>query len=91
MAAESLVLLPQDTTSLNYGGLKQTQGLGKINHEGSLGFAPALDAGVEPRGGSLGCCDAQCWGREGINQEEPAVGRNGKSLDQKESARWVRA
>jgi len=38
MAAESLVLLPQEHHSLNYGGLKQTQGLGKINHEGSLGL-----------------------------------------------------
>ena len=91
MAAESLVLLPQDTTSLNYGGLKQTQGLGKINHEGSLGLHLHSTLALNGAGIPLGVVDAQCWGREAINQEDPAVGRNGKSLDQKESARWVKS
>lgn len=89
MAAESLVLLAQDTTSLNYSGLKQTEGLGKINHEGSLGLHLHSTLALNGAGVPLGLVDAQCWGRE--PQEDEAVGRNAKSLDQKESARWVKS
>lgn len=89
MAAESLVLLAQDTTSLNYSGLKQTAGLGQINHEGSLGLHLHSTLAMNRAGVPLGVVDAQCWGRE--PQEDEAVGRNAKSLDQKESARWVKS
>jgi glutamate 5-kinase len=33
MAAEKVVLLPQDTTTLNYTGLRQTSGLGPLGEE----------------------------------------------------------
>ena len=89
MAAESLVLLAQDTTSLNYSGLKQTEGLGQINHEGSLGLHLHSTLAINRAGVPLGVVDAQCWGRE--PQADEGVGRNAKSLDQKESARWVKS
>jgi hypothetical protein len=89
MAAESLVLLAQDTTSLNYSGLKQTEGLGQINHEGSLGLHLHSTLALNRAGVPLGVVDAQCWGRE--PKEDEGVGRNAKSLDQKESARWVKS
>ena len=38
MAAEPVVLLPQDTTSLNYNSLHQTEGLGPINPQGTRGL-----------------------------------------------------
>jgi hypothetical protein len=38
MAAEPLVLLPQDTTGLNYSGLKQTRGLGPLGDEKGQGL-----------------------------------------------------
>jgi hypothetical protein len=38
MAAEPVVLLPQDTTSLNYNRLHQTAGLGPINPQGTRGL-----------------------------------------------------
>lgn len=88
MAAEPLVLLAQDTTSLNYSGLKQTEGLGPINHEGSLGLHLHSTLVMDRAGVPLGVVDAQCWGRE---PQEEGVGRNAKSLDQKESARWVKS
>lgn len=89
MAAEPLVLLPQDTTSLNYSGLKQTKGLGKINHEGSLGLHLHSTLALNAAGVPLGVVDAQCWGREPGKEETPGLGRNAKSVDQKESVRWV--
>lgn len=91
MAAEPLVLLPQDTTSLNYGGLKQTEGLGQINHEGSLGLYLHSTLALNGAGVPLGVVDAQCWGREPEDGDGQAVGRNAKSVDQKESARWVKS
>lgn len=91
MAAESLVLLPQDTTSLNYSGLKQTEGLGQINHEGSLGLHLHSTLALNRAGIPLGIVDAQCWGRESEEGEGQKVGRNAKSLDQKESVRWVKS
>ncbi len=91
MAAESLVLLPQDTTSLNYSGLKKTKGLGKINHEGSRGLHLHSTLALNGTGVPLGVVDAQCWGREPQEPETQGVGRNGKSVDQKESVRWVKS
>lgn len=89
MAAEGLVLLAQDTTSLNYSGLKQTQGLGKINQEGSLGLHLHSTLALNGQGVALGIVDAQCWGRE--LSEEPSPSRNAKSVDQKESGRWIKS
>jgi hypothetical protein len=86
MAAEPLVLLPQDTTSLNYSGLKKTKDLGQINGEGSLGLHLHSTLALSGTGVPLGVVDAQCWGRE---LEEEELGRNAKSVDQKESVRWV--
>lgn len=87
MAAESVVLLPQDTTSLNYGGLKKTEGLGYINHEGSLGLHLHSTLALTQTGVPLGVIDAQCWAR----QRQPSHrGRNAKSVDEKESVRWVK-
>ena len=89
MAAEPLVLLAQDTTSLNYSGLKKTQGLGKINHEGSLGLHLHSTLAMNAEGVPLGVVDAQCWGREPEGEQTQGLGRNAKSVDQKESVRWV--
>lgn len=91
MAAEPLVLLPQDTTSLNYSGLKQTEGLGHINHQGSLGLHLHSTLALNAAGVALGVVDAQCWGREPAADDTQGVGRNAKSVDQKESARWVKS
>jgi hypothetical protein len=38
MAAGPLVLLPQDTTSLDYNSLRQTEGLRPINQQGTRGL-----------------------------------------------------
>jgi Domain of unknown function (DUF4338)/Transposase DNA-binding/Transposase Tn5 dimerisation domain len=89
MAAEPLVLLAQDTTSLNYSGLKKAEGLGKINHEGNLGLHLHSTLALNGAGVPLGVVDAQCWGREPEEQNPQGVGRNAKSVDQKESVRWV--
>ncbi len=90
MAAEPLVLLPQDTTSLNYTGLRKTKGLGHINHEGSRGLFLHSLLAYRPDGIPLGVLDAQAWGRPEERSKDPRT-RNAKSIDEKESVRWLDA
>lgn len=91
MAAEPVVLLPEDTTSLNYSGLRQTRGLGPINHEGSRGLFLHSLLAYRPDGVPLGVLQAQAWARSPTPDATEARGRNAKSLDEKESVRWVEA
>jgi hypothetical protein len=90
MAVEPVVLLPQDTTSLNYTGLRKTEGLGTINHEGSRGLFLHSLLAWRPDGIPLGVLDANSWGRPTTPSTDKRT-RNAKSLDEKESARWLQA
>lgn len=90
MAVEPLVLLPQDTTSLNYTGLRKTSGLGDINHEGSRGLFLHSLLAYRPDGIPLGVLDAQAWGRPQTPAADSRT-RNAKSIDEKESVRWLDA
>jgi len=90
MAAEPLVLLPQDTTGLNYSGLRQTTGLGPLGEDHGRGLWLHTLLAVRPDGVPLGLLDAQCWGRVPPAAADPR-GRNAKSIDEKESFRWMEA
>ena len=88
MAAEPLVLLPQDTTTLNYTGLRQTTGLGPLGEDKGRGLWLHSLLAFRPDGIPLGLLQARCWARP----ETPPVktrGRNAKSIDEKESGRWL--
>jgi len=88
MAAESVVLLAQDTTALSYNSLLQTTGLGSIGEGHSRGlFLHSLQA-FRLDGIPLGTAWAQVWARP---PQSHKAHRNEQSLDEKESARWVRA
>jgi len=88
MAAESVVLLAQDTTTLSYNTLQQTTGLGPVGQEPSRGlFLHTLQA-FRLDGIPLGTAWAQIWARD---EESQPVHRNEQSVDEKESGRWVRA
>jgi hypothetical protein len=87
MAAEAVVLLPQDTTGLNYTGLRQTTGLGSLGEEKGRGLWLHSLLAFRPDGLPLGLVGAQCWARPAPESE--GRGRNGKSIDEKESLRWV--
>jgi len=89
MASEPVVLLPQDTTSLNYSGLRQTSGLGYINHEGSRGFFLHGMLAWRPDGVPLGVVHAHCWARPEQQPPKDSPGRNSKSIDEKESLCWL--
>lgn len=88
MAAESVVLLAQDTTSLNYSGLSQTTGLGEIGSGPARGLFLHSLLAFRTDGVMLGVLDAQSWGREEKSPDDKRT-RNAKSIDEKESMRWV--
>ena len=90
MAAESMVLLAQDTTALSYNTLKQTQGLGPIGDNRNPGRGLLLHTLQAFRLDRipLGCAWAEVWARDAVSD---TTKRNEQSIDQKESGRWVDA
>jgi len=88
MAAEAVVLLAQDTTTLSYNRLHQTQGLGPVGEAHSRGmFLHSLQA-FRLDGIPLGTAWAEVWARA---EASGRAHRNEQSVDEKESGRWVRA
>lgn len=91
MAAEPWVLLPQDTTTLNYTGLRQTTGLGPLGEQKGRGLWLHSMLAMRPDGLPLGVLDAQCWARPPQNPGTKDPKRNAKTIDEKESFRWLDA
>lgn len=87
MAEHKVVLCAQDTTSLNYTNLSQTDGLGPIakRENPATGLLLHDTVAVTPDGLALGVLDAQVWGRD---WEDKEIGRD---IEQKESIKWLRS
>lgn len=87
MAPEPVVLAVQDTTSLNYTAHLATEGLGPIGPKssGAQGIVLHDTLAVTPAGLALGVLDAQVWTRD---EADPDAGR---SIEQKESRKWLRS
>lgn len=90
MAAEQVVVLAQDTTTLSYNTLKQTQGLGPVGDQRKPGRGLLLHTLQAFRldGIPLGCAWARLWAREPLSD---TAHRNKQSIDEKESVRWLEA
>lgn len=88
MAAEKVVLLAQDTTGLSYNTLHETEGLGLLGEDHTRGlFLHSLQA-FRLDGIPLGTAWAEVWARP--KQHGPST-RNAKSIEEKESGRWLEA
>jgi hypothetical protein len=90
MAAEPWVLLPQDTTTLNFTGLKCTTDLGPLGEDKGQGLWLHSLLAFRPDGVPLGVVHVDCWARPQPG-EVPAAGRNALTVEEKESGRWVEA
>ena len=90
MAAEKVVVLAQDTTTLSYNTLKKTTGLGPIGDDRLPGRGLLLHTLQAFRLDRIpmGCAWAKLWARESVSD---TAHRNKQSIDQKESVRWVEA
>jgi hypothetical protein len=82
---ESVVLLPQDTTELDYSGKKQTQGLGKLSYENQLGMHLHATLAVTPERLCLGIVHAEILTREKLKEGK----RERLPIEKKESMRWL--
>lgn len=93
MAAESLVLLAQDTTTLSYNTLSQTKGLGSIGDTRNPGRGLLLHCLHAFRADRipLGCAWASLWARPTDASESDTALRNAQSVADKESGRWIEA
>ena len=91
MRREPVVLVVQDTTSLNYTGRPDMQGIGLIGSwaNGPKGLLLHNTMAFRPDGLALGLLDVQCWRRDpaefGVKKQ-----RQAKAIADKESAKWLR-
>lgn len=84
----ALVLVAQDTTTLNYSTHPHTEGLGPIGtaREKVRGLMVHDTLAFTPEGTPLGLLDLQCWARTGIGNRHE---RHTKPIADKESFKWV--
>ena len=90
VAAEPVVLLPQDTSSLNYSGLKETSGLGPLGKSRGQGLWLHSLLAFRPDGIPLGVLDVQCKARDPVDARKTSR-RNAKSINHKERVKWLKS
>jgi hypothetical protein len=90
IAAQPLVLVAQDTTSLNYDAHAATTGLGPINtrRDGAQGLKLHDSLALTPEGIPLGLVDIQVWARD-AHARTTAKARKARPIAEKESQRWL--
>jgi hypothetical protein len=90
MRREPVVLVVQDTTSLNYTTRPDMQGIGPIGNKlkGPQGLELHNTMAFRPDGLALGLLDVQCWRRDpaefGAKKQ-----RHAKPIEDKESSKWL--
>jgi len=90
LAGQPVVLVPQDTSSLNLSHLPQTQGLGPIGDtvDGPQGFWLHSALALTEQGQPLGLLLAKTWVRDPKDFGQ-AQQRHQRSLEEKESIKWL--
>jgi hypothetical protein len=88
----SIVLVPQDTTTLNYTSHPMPKGLGPIGNKDdkSIGLLLHDTMAFSEQGTPLGVLDAQCWARD-PNDRGKRARRKRLPIEQKESQKWLRS
>ena len=91
MAQEPIVLAVQDSTSLNYAGHPQTEGLGPIGTiSKNIGLIVHDTMVFNLEGTPLGLLNVQCWAREPKDFGKAQARRELKTED-KESVKWLKS
>lgn len=89
---EKVVLVAQDTTTLNYTAHPMTTGLGHIGSstEHGIGLMVHDTLAFNTEGTPLGLVDVQCWGRdlEDFGKKER---RHKSPIEDKESFKWIKS
>ena len=83
------VLVAEDTTSVNYNGLKGTEGLGPLsNSKKALGIHVHSALAVSEEGGIYGLLSQKLWVRSVEEFGKTAANRR-KPVEEKESCKWI--
>jgi Druantia protein DruA/Transposase DNA-binding/Transposase Tn5 dimerisation domain len=92
ISEEKIVLVVQDTTSLNYSAHPLTEGLGPISpkSEGVVGLLLHDSMAFNLAGAPLGLVDVQCWARD-PKQFGKRQFRHELSIEHKESQKWLKS
>ena len=87
-----VVLVPQDTTTLNYTPHPMTEGLGPVNNtaDRTIGLLLHDTLAFTEEGTPLGILDAQCWARD-PQEKGKRYRRKELPIEQKESMKWLRS
>ena len=90
LAPHKIVLMVQDTTSLNYACQEADSGLGRLGNRGdrALGLWLHTTLAVDETGTALGLMQAQMWTRDPA-KAGVAARRKQRALVEKESQRWL--
>lgn len=85
-----VVLVPQDTTTLNYTAHPMTEGLGPINNieDKAVGLLLHTTLAFTESGTPLGVVDAQIWARD-PEERGKRYKRKELPIEQKESIKWL--
>jgi len=92
MKQHRVVLVPQDTTTINYSTHPMTEGLGPVNNtdDHSIGLLLHDTLAFTEEGTPLGILDAQCWARD-PQERGKKYRRKELPIEQKESMKWLRS
>ena len=92
ISEEKIVLVVQDTTSLNYSAHPLTEGLGPISPkpQGVVGLLLHDSMAFNLAGTPLGLLDVQCWARD-PKQFGKREFRHERPIEHKESQKWLKA
>jgi hypothetical protein len=92
ISEEKIVLVVQDTTSLNYSAHPLTEGLGPFSpkSEGVVGLLLHDSMAFTVAGTPLGLLDVQCWARD-PKQFGKRQFRHELSIEHKESQKWLKS
>jgi hypothetical protein len=87
-----IVLVAQDTSTLNYTHHPLTQGLGPINtiKDKNIGLLLHDTMAFTPQGTPLGLLDVQCWARDPAEAGKRHQ-RYEKTIEEKESYKWLKS
>jgi hypothetical protein len=85
---EKVVLIPQDTTEIDFTGRNPISGMGYLGKENSHGFYLHPSLAVTPERLCLGLVDVQTWTREKLGTRGQ---RKNKPIEEKESYRWLKS
>src|SRR5215472_4570226 len=92
ISEEKIVLVVQDTTTLNYSAHPLTEGIGPVSPRkttGAIGLLLHDSMAFNVAGTPLGLLDVQCWARDPKQFGKKAL-RHELPIEQKESQKWLK-